>query len=298
VPTLCLGEAIVDLVCERPVEDLVEAEAFVPHFGGAAANVAVRVAREGVEIALAGGAGDDPWGHWLRTQLAEAGVGLDWFALVGGFATPVAFVVIDQRGEPSFLVYGDGIAATVQAVGPRLEEAVSDSDALFFGSNTLVGEPERELTMQARDRALELDRPVVFDPNLRLHRWSDVAEAVTAVNAAVPGAFLVRTNREEAELMTEQRSPEDAAQALAAAGARLAIVTRGPDGAVLRGAVEADVPGVPARAVSTVGAGDALMGMVLARAAVAGFQPSAVAAALPEAVAHAAGATEHWGALG
>jgi fructokinase len=120
---------------------------------------------------------------------------------------------------------------------------------------------------------------------------------VAAVNAAVPGAFVVRTNSQEAEWMTGERSPEAAAEALVAAGARLALVTRGPDGAVLRGEVEADVPGVPARVVSTVGAGDSLMGVVLARAARSGFDPPAVAAALPDAVARGARATERWGAL-
>ena len=47
VPTLCLGEAIVDLVCERPVTDPAEADAFRPHFGGAAGNVAYTAAAMG-----------------------------------------------------------------------------------------------------------------------------------------------------------------------------------------------------------------------------------------------------------
>ena len=49
--------------------------------------------------------------------------------------------------------------------------------------------------------------------------------------------------------------------------------------------------------MSTVGAGDALMGVLLGRLSLAGFSPSAVAAALPEAVEVAARATERWGAV-
>ena len=60
--TLLLGEALVDLICERPVAALGDADAFVPHFGGAVANVAVGAARRGADVALAGGAGDDAWG--------------------------------------------------------------------------------------------------------------------------------------------------------------------------------------------------------------------------------------------
>jgi sugar/nucleoside kinase (ribokinase family) len=297
VPTLCLGEAIVDLVCERPVTEPAEADAFRPHFGGAAGNVAYTAAAMGADVALAGGAGDDPWGRWLRGRLERVGVDLRWFELLEGLATPVALVTSDAQGEPSFSIYGDGIAASIEALSGRVDEAMEASDALFFGTNTMVGETERELTMAARERALALDRPVVFDPNLRPARWPMSAEAAAAANAAVPGAFLVRTNRAEAEAMTREPDPERAAAALVSGGARLVVVTLGADGALLRGELEADVPGVRARVRSTVGAGDALMGVLLARLSLAGFHAPALAPALPAAVAAAARATERWGAV-
>ena len=297
MPTLCLGEAIVDLVCERPVTDPAEADAFRPHFGGAAGNVAHTAAALGADVALAGGAGDDAWGRWLRGRLERVGVDLRWFELVDGLATPFALVTTDAAGEPSFSIYGDGIAATIEALSGRVDEAVEASDALFFGTNTMVGEAERELTMAARGRALALDRPVVFDPNLRPARWRSSAEAAAAANAAVPGAFLVRTNRVEAEAMTGEPDPERAAGALLAGGARFVVVTLGAEGAMLRGELQADVAGVRARVRSTVGAGDALMGVLLARLALAGFDPPVLAAALPEAVAEGARATERWGAV-
>jgi sugar/nucleoside kinase (ribokinase family) len=297
VPTLCLGEALVDLVCEHPAPGLAEADSFVPHFGGAVANVAVSAARVGAAVALAGGAGDDAWGAWLAGRLAAEGVELEWFELTEGLATPLAFVVVDAEGEPSYAIYGEGIEALIVAAGPRLDEAVEKCDGLFFSSNTLAGEEERELTLGARQRALELGRPVCFDPNLRLHRWDTVERAVESTRECLPGAMLVRCNRHEAELITGEADAEAGAEALVAAGARLAIVTLGPGGAVLRGEVEADVPGRPARAVSTVGAGDALMGVLLGRLSLAGFDPPAAAAALPEAVEVAARVTERWGAV-
>jgi fructokinase len=224
-------------------------------------------------------------------------VDLRWFELVEGMATPLALVTTDGGGEPRFSIYGDGIAATIEALSGRIDEAVEASEALFFGSNTMVGEAERELTMAARGRALALGRPVVFDPNLRPARWRTAAAAAAAANAAVPGAFLVRTNRPEAEAMTGEPDPERAAAALVAAGAGLVVVTLGADGAILRGALKADVPGAPARVRSTVGAGDALMGRLLARLSLADFYAPALAAALPEAVAEGARATERWGAV-
>ena len=297
VPTLCLGEALVDLVCERPVAGLAEADAFVPHFGGSVANVAVAAARIGAPVALAGGAGEDAWGEWLRGRLAAEGVDLEWFALAPELSTPIAFVAVDGAGEPRYAIYGEGIEALIVAAGPRLDEAVEECDALMFSSNTLAGAEERELTLRARERALELDRPVLFDPNLRLHRWDSARRAVESANACVPGAMLVRCNREESRMMTGEEDPERAAQALVAAGARMAVVTLGAQGALLRGEVSADAPGAPADVVSTVGAGDALMGILVGRLTLSAFYAPAVAAALPEAVEASARATERWGAV-
>ncbi|HWF74606.1 MAG TPA: PfkB family carbohydrate kinase [Solirubrobacteraceae bacterium] len=295
--TLCLGEALVDLICQRPVEDVADVDAFVPTFGGAVANVAVVAARRGGRMALAGGAGEDAWGQWLRDRLEDEGVDLPWFSLMPGTSTPIALVTVDGVGEPSYEIYGEGIAAVVHALESRVAEAVEASDALFFSSNTLIGPDEREVTMEARKRALELDRPVIFDPNLRLNRWPSRAEAAATANACVPGALLVRANLAEAALMTGEADPERAASAILKAGARLVVISLGADGAILRGELDADALAPEVEVMSTVGAGDVLTGVLLARLAATGFYPPAVAASLSEAVAEGAAACERWGAL-
>ncbi|HWI73137.1 MAG TPA: PfkB family carbohydrate kinase [Baekduia sp.] len=118
--TLCVGEALVDLVCERPVASISEADAFVPRFGGAIANVAVTAARRGASVALAGGVGTDPWGGWLAERLEGEGVDLTWFDRRDDIATPVAFVTLDAQAQPSFAIYGAGLRAAITGLGDRL----------------------------------------------------------------------------------------------------------------------------------------------------------------------------------
>lgn len=295
--TLCLGEALVDLVCERPIADFSQADAFVPRFGGAVANIAVIAARLGARVALAGGAGEDQWGRWLRARLSREGVDVSLFRLIPDVRTPLAMVAIDPAGEPAYEIYGEVSATLVHALGEGVEAAVRDSAALFIGSNTLVMADERQVTMRAREVALSLDRPVVFDPNLRLHRWRSRSDAAASANACVPGALLVRASRQEATLMTGEEDPERAALAMIKAGARMVVVGLGAEGAILRGELRADVDGIRVELLSTMGAGDVLTGTLLARLALSDFYPSAVAAALPEAVAAAARACERWGAV-
>jgi fructokinase len=294
---LCLGDALVDLICEHPVTSLAQSDAFVPRFGGTVANVAVVAARHGAQVALAGGAGDDVWGEWLRERLQREGVDVSWFELVQGTRTPLAMVAVDAAGEATYAVYGSGTAAVVAALAGRVEHAFASAGALFLSSNTLVGPEERALTMRARELALEHGRPVIFDPNLRLHRWSSHADAAASANACVRGALLVRCNLAEATVMTGEDDPERAALALLKGGARMVVVSLGADGAILRGELRAEVPGVRVQVRSTIGAGDVLTGVLLARLALTGFYPAAVAAGLRDAVREASLACERWGAL-
>jgi sugar/nucleoside kinase (ribokinase family) len=299
VRTLCFGEAIVDLICRHPVASLQEADAFSPFAGGVTSNVAVAAARAGADIALAGGAGDDRWGAWLADRLTAEGVDLRWFGLAEGPATALAFVTVDAHGEPAYELYGDGIAATVQALDGRLLDAVEASGALLLSSNTLTHPDAAQLTMAARERALELGRPIVFDASLRLGRWkANPGRAGAAAGACVPGAFLVKCNEVEARLMTGESEPEAAAASLLAAGAQHALVTLGARGAILRAkGMRFDVGVRPARVRSTVGAGDVFLGVLLARLGATDFYPAALAAGMPDAAAAAARACERWGAL-
>jgi sugar/nucleoside kinase (ribokinase family) len=295
---LCVGEALVDFVCERPVASIAEADAFVPHFGGAIANVAVTAARRGADVALAGGVGTDAWGGWLHERLEAEGVDLTWFDRREDIATPVAFVTVDADAQPTFAIYGEGLRAAMTGLGHRLMEAVDGCDALFFASNTLVGAEERALTLAARERALAAGKPVVVDPNLRLERWRSRSAAVEVVGPCVVDAFLVKCNGDEALALTGERDVEAAAASLIAAGARHVIVTRGAEGALLRGSgLDRTVRGVPARPVDATGAGDAVTGVLLAALARTGFYPAALAAVLPDAMAEGARATERYGAL-
>jgi sugar/nucleoside kinase (ribokinase family) len=300
--TLCLGEALVDMIGESPAASVSEVDHFEPHFGGVTANVAVFASRAGARVSLAGAAGDDRWGRWLLDRLQAEQVDTMWFPLVAGVNTQLAFVSVDSDGEPTYELYGEQVEPLADALEGRIDEAVDQAAGLFISSNTLAGSSERSLTMRARERALNRTppAPVVFDCNLRLHRWSSRADAAASANACVPGAVLVRANREEAELLTGESDPERAATALRKAGAEVVVITLGAGGALLRGGagLNIDAPAVaPDRVLSSVGAGDALTGTLLARLSNSGFYPAAAAAALGEAMQAAADACGRWGSL-
>ena len=292
---LCLGEAIVDLVCERELAEPGEADQFVPHPGGALANVAVAARRAGAEAALLGGVGDDAWGTWLREKIWQERVDVRWLETTEDVQTPVAFVTFNWEREPSFAVYGEGIGQAMRAATAHLPDALKAADALVFGSNTLVAEPERELTLRARRAARDSGAVILFDPNLRPNRWRDMERAVRLCREMIDGALVARANEWEAREITGKSDPAAAAAAFVEHGAQLGVVT-GRDGAVMRGAANAEETSPPVEVVSPLGAGDAFTGALAAGLAAVDWEPSRGAEALKGAVEAGARACTGWGA--
>ena len=254
--------------------------------------------RAGAEAGLAGAAGDDEWGRWLRERLEREGVDLRFFELIEGEQTPIAFASFDPEGEPSFQIYGDAIEIAVESVAPRLGPALDAASALVFSSTTLASAGEREVTLRARELALERGAHVCFDPNIRPNRWNgDAQRAARASRELVAGSTLVRANRDEAIAITGADDPREAAAQLAALGAELAVVTLGAEGAVIRGACEAEAPAPAVEVVSTLGAGDAFMGTLVAGLAGRDWDLARAEEALAPALQAAAEACTRWSAL-
>jgi sugar/nucleoside kinase (ribokinase family) len=297
VRTLCVGEALVDLICPVPAAGPAAAPSFVPHPGGSVLNVALGCARAGGQAVFAGAVGDDAWGRFLTDRMDAEGLER-LVARVPEVQTPVAFVTVDEDAVPAYAFYGAGLVPGLPRLAEQLPLALRSCGALFLTSNTLVGEAERDLSFALRDQAAAEGKPLVVDANLRPSLWPTASRAVEETLDLVRGAFLCKCNDEEAQLLTGERDLDRAADGLLAAGAQHVVITRGPAGAALRGGPrDLDVPGVPVDPVDTTGAGDALTGVLLARLGLAGFYPPAIAAALPEAVAVAARTTTHHGAL-
>jgi sugar/nucleoside kinase (ribokinase family) len=296
--TLLFGEAAVDLVCERPVATMAEADVFTPHVGGIAASIAVTAARRGAPVALAGGSGEDAWGSWLRARLIADDIDLGRFAQPEGAATPVSFVTVDAGGRAARTTYGDPRIPARAALGDGLMESVDDCAALVLTAGSLVDEDAREPVVALRDRALAAGRPVVFVGDVDLARWRSASAVMEVAVPCLRGALLVTCTAEAALHLTAEHEVEAAAATLLAAGAQHVVVTLEDGGALLRGGgMRIDAPPVPAQSVDPTGAPAALTGVLVARLAATGYYPPAIAAGLGDAVQAAARATEHWGAI-
>jgi sugar/nucleoside kinase (ribokinase family) len=293
---VCLGEALVDFVCERPVASLGDADFFVPRAGGSLPNIAVAASRFGAQVEMLGGAGDDEWGRWLRDRIADEGVGVERFVLMPGAGTSHAFVSVDADREPSFAFYGDDERPAAHA-GDDLDSALAgDAGVLVVGSDTLLGVAEREVTTRAAQLARERGWMVLCDPNVRPRRWADHDDMLRVIRELVTKATVVKCNEREAVRIGAQERVEDAAAAMCTDGPEVVVVTLGERGALVVSArgVES-VKGAEADVVDATGAGDSVAGVLTAGLA-AGVEPGGLLPVVEVAMEAAAGVVGTWGA--
>src|ERR1700710_1385125 len=129
--SLCLGEAIVDLICERPGASFADADRFAAHLGGVTANTAVFAARAGAPTTIVGAVGDDRWGRWLRERLREELVDVSLLRARAGEPTQLAFVALDDAGEPEYRLYPPAASPLAGITTDLLDEALGTASALL-----------------------------------------------------------------------------------------------------------------------------------------------------------------------
>jgi ribokinase len=248
--------------------------------GGKGANQAVAAARLGASVRMAGCVGDDDFGRRLLAALREEKVDTARVRVTGGAPTGLAMISVDQAGE-NIITVAPGANHDVGA--EEVAAATEDPGNLLV----ICAEIPVPAITGALARAHQHGRTSILNLAPVPAQAADIVASGhldwLVVNETEAGAVLGRP-------VSGLAGAAQAAEALAGAGVRHAVVTAGAHGAAL-----ADGPG-PAEtvqafrveAVDTVGAGDAFVG-ALAVALAAGVP--AAEAVRAAAAAGAAAAT-------
>ena len=262
---LCFGEALVDFLPDRRGR-LRDCERFEAHSGGAPANVAVGVARLGLEAGFCGVVGDDEFGRLLERKLRGEGVETS-LRFSDEARTGVWFVALDRRGDRTFFSPSGthGADKLIGAVDVR-RAPIPRARWLHCGTSSHVLPEGRRALVAAVRRARSAGVRVSFDPNVRAHLWRDLRDLRTLCERVFPSCDVVKLAREETEACTGERDPRRVAAALISRGVKLACITLGAGGAFARqGAREFRVPAPRVRVVDTTGAGDGFVAGLLSR---------------------------------
>ncbi|HXB45501.1 MAG TPA: PfkB family carbohydrate kinase, partial [Puia sp.] len=89
---LCIGEALIDMICTDKGKSLSQGQHFLKKPGGAPTNVAAAIASLGGVVELAAKVGVDPFGQQLIEVMQEFGVSTKWILKDRKTFTTFAFV--------------------------------------------------------------------------------------------------------------------------------------------------------------------------------------------------------------
>ncbi len=259
VDVACFGEVLWDWY-ELPKRTH-GSTTFVRMIGGALANVAVGLARLGVRSSVVGGVGRDRFGDELVDTLTRERVDMSHAVRLPN-RTGLAFISRDKKGQPTFLFYRHE-SADVSVEDVHIEPSMANAKWVAFGSSTLQARGLRKATHRFLAAAATNNAHVFFDLNIRAHLWKDASDMKRRVEAALPGAHVIKASWDDLRAWGD---PEKALKRVRkAAPGGVVLITRGDGVATATGAFgQIDLPARRARCVDATGAGDAFIAGVLA----------------------------------
>jgi len=272
-----VGRVGVDLYPEDIGVPLAQVRSFAKSLGGSPTNVAVAAARLGRRAAVVTKVGDDGFGSYVLSALADFGVDTRYVGTHPDLRTPITFCEIYPPDYFPLLFYREPTAPDMTIELADLEEPLATAQIFWTTCTGLSAEPSRSATLAALARR-ERQRTTILDLDYRPVFWASPAEAGRLAREALALVTVVVGNIEEVAVVVGDRRPADAAAALLDLGAELAVIKMGHRGVLARtagGIVE--VPPVKVNVLNGIGAGDAFGG-ALCHALLAGTDlPSSLA---------------------
>jgi fructokinase len=261
---LCIGEALIDMICTDKGKPLSQGEHFLIKPGGAPTNVAAAIAALGGTVELAAKVGNDAFGRKLVTVMQEFGVSTRWMIQSDTHFTTLAFVSLMEDGERDFVFNrgADGELTREEVDAIDLDEV----SIIHFGSATgFLPGPLQAAYQSLLQKALQRNILISFDPNYRhLLFKNNIQSFIDQSWNFLSACHFCKLSDEEAMLITGCLTVPDAAASLLERTNAVFTITLGKEGALLGYDHRTKIiPGIVVNAVDTTGAGDAFVGALL-----------------------------------
>lgn len=261
---LCIGEALIDMICTNKGTSLSNGDNFIKKAGGAPTNVAAAIAALGGKVELAAKVGIDPFGQHLIDVMKSFGVGTKFMLQDAKHFTTFAFVSLMQNGERDFYFNrgADGELSVDDIKNINLKQI----PIVHFGSATgfLNGKLQKaysSLFEQCQSKKVFIS----FDPNYRHLLFQNNRKSFISHSwKFIEKSHFFKVSDEEALLLTNEKTVEDAATIFAKKSKAVFAITLGNKGTLLGLNNETFIiPSIKVKPKDTTGAGDAFVGAVL-----------------------------------
>ncbi|MEQ9714680.1 MAG: carbohydrate kinase family protein [Candidatus Asgardarchaeia archaeon] len=251
-----IGAAAVDLIAKvkrfpKP-DEIVPVDAFDKYPGGSLANIAVGLARLGVDTGFVGKVGNDENGKLLLEEFKKENVDVSRVIISEGYSA-ATFIAVNEEGER--IIFALGGKALLEKPEELPMDYILDSKLLVVGE--IFPHVARALIMGLKDKKIK----IVYSPGgVMISLGFDFVKDMIA-NCDV----LILSEKELISLVGTGKDFDVAADFLLNMGAKKIIITRGPLGSIMFTREKKYIASAyKVTPVDTTGAGDAYTaGLVL-----------------------------------
>ncbi len=261
---LCIGEALIDMICTDRGSSLSKGQNFLKKAGGAPANVAAAIAALGAKVDMAAKVGKDPFGQHLIELLNEMCVDTKWVIQDPNHFTTFAFVSLMEDGERDF--YFNRGADGQLSYNDLAALHINEYSIVHFGSATgFLPGPLQNAYTELLAKAKENNTIISFDPNYRhLLFQNNTQSFIDQSWPFIEQCHFFKLSDEEALLITGCDTVQHAASILRKKSNAIFAITLGKEGTLLSVGNHLEmISSIAITPVDATGAGDAFVGAVL-----------------------------------
>src|SRR4026209_941984 len=252
---LCIGEALIDMICTDKGKPLSDGENFLKKPGGAPTNVAAAIAALGGQVELAAKVGKDPFGQHLVDVMDSFGVSTKWMLQDENYFTTFAFVSLMENGERDFYFNRGADGELTRDEVDAIE--LKDFLIIHFGSATaFLHGPLQIAYLSLLQKALVQDIFISFDPNYRSLLFQHNKQSFIDQSwNFLEHCHFFKVSDGEAMMLTGRSTVTDAVNDLLLKTKSVFPITLGKDGTLfgLNGETN-NIPSIKIKPVDTTGA--------------------------------------------
>ncbi|WP_312626831.1 sugar kinase [Scandinavium sp.] len=257
---ITIGEAMAMFVAQNTGE-LHQVDRFIKRVAGAELNVAIGLARLGLNVSWVSRVGTDSFGQFVLDSLQQEGINREGVTMDERYPTGFQLKSKAENGtDPIVEYFRKGSAAShLSQEDFTLSHFARARHLHLSGVAAGLSDSAYALLDHAASEMKREGKTISFDPNLRPVLWRSESEMREKLNRLACKADWVLPGLKEGAILTGEHTPEGIAEFYLSRGVKAVIIKTGADGAWYqsqngeRGAVAAlKVENV----VDTVGAGD------------------------------------------
>lgn len=240
---------------------LAEVSNFTKRAAGAELNVAIGLARLGLNVAWLSRIGQDSFGQFILRQLANENILTD--LVTSDPCHPTGFQLKSKAAageDPTVEYFRKGSAASYLSVTDFNQAYFSAAKHLHLsGVAAALSDSSYQLAHYLAAFMRQAGKTISFDPNLRPTLWKNQAEMIAKLNQLAFQADWVLPGIKEGFILTGQSQPEAIADFYLQHNVKAVIIKLGENGAYFKdqNSNQATIaPCLVENVIDTVGAGD------------------------------------------